>query len=704
MWRILAILLVFSAFVVADALPQHVVGARVFVERVAIDSPFWYSSSAKQSSDGTSYSALAKTHGYTVAIFEVDFDTPLSVTRDSLGSGKDDTSFWSSLGDSWRESPLGLLRLSCPGQSFESFPRFSQAAGSANITSQETADALGPPIFLAPLPSSADSAWAFGDPSPASLLRRLDHPVYHVLRSVQEDVTVPGRVSTLRAALVLHHSQPQPRAQADAAWRMPRRLSHVHGHVDVLPVRSLAKCELELLAPESQSIQPPVRVAPVAAAPAAHATGTAAPAGAPAPAVALAPAAVAGRVSFVSAVACAGRRLCLEVSAVASRAAAAVAPAAAADAAVAVSVDAPPMSPAGAHSALSSAARFLRVQGHLDHLALPSASALAQHAAAAAPLSPDDELLLLRSTHPEHPAAYRLAPAAAAVAAAANGTAAAAGAAASSEPVAVEAVEAPMLDSPLKCSFDSDSDPVFLTLSSSMLVQAHVAGVVDGAMQPMQPMIGGVYCGVMGGQLTQSLGSTVVPAVAETVVKDLSRTVPVHLKAYMPSSLAELIKANLPGRVLRAVSDYVTWTLANKLSDDMMTRSMPTVVEDVIRRVALISPGRAAAMATTRLAHALTRSLTHAVVPALTKTLEYSPLRQSWCEACRKEFKLCQYCWQNNSHLQAGLYYAGYYSTYYGDYYTRYFMDELGGRRRELKEHELEIERLRSRFEVIRAA
>jgi len=269
---------------------------------------------------------------------------------------------------------------------------------------------------------------------------------------------------------------------------------------------------------------------------------------------------------------------------------------------------------------------------------------------------------------------------------------------------AVEAVEAPMLDSPLKCSFDSDSDPVFLTLSSSMLVQAHVAGVVDGAMQPMQPMIGGVYCGVMGGQLTQSLGSTVVPAVAETVVKDLSRTVPVHLKAYMPSSLAELIKANLPGRVLRAVSDYVTWTLANKLSDDMMTRSMPTVVEDVIRRVALISPGRAAAMATTRLAHALTRSLTHAVVPALTKTLEYSPLRQSWCEACRKEFKLCQYCWQNNSHLQAGLYYAGYYSTYYGDYYTRYFMDELGGRRRELKEHELEIERLRSRFEVIRAA
>lgn len=239
-------------------------------------------------------------------------------------------------------------------------------------------------------------------------------------------------------------------------------------------------------------------------------------------------------------------------------------------------------------------------------------------------------------------------------------------------------------------------------LQSSMTVSEGVGNVVEALLAPLQPLFSNVFNGVWGGMFQTVLGYSMAPGVSESITKDLLRIIPAHLKVSVPTAVAEVVKDQLPGPVAKAVGDYVTWTVSNKITEYLMDHVTPTVAEVTVRRLLLTVPGKVSFLTTRHLAPMLTKSVTHSIVPALTQTLERSPLRWSWCEACREHKKLCEYCWQTSTTLHNGFYYAGYYSTYYADYYSRFFEGETQTKRKWKKRQDLNLEITRNRYEVVR--
>jgi hypothetical protein len=251
-------------------------------------------------------------------------------------------------------------------------------------------------------------------------------------------------------------------------------------------------------------------------------------------------------------------------------------------------------------------------------------------------------------------------------------------------------------------AFLETSSSASASASAAARLQASLGSIVETTLSPLVPQATNVINGVFGTLLQTQFAYSLVPSLTETISKDLMRMIPAHLKLSVPSAVAEIVKDQLPGPVARAVAERVTWAVANKLTAHLVQHVTPVVADVAVRKLAMTVPGKVAHLANRQLAPMLTKALTHAVVPALSETLAHSPLRMSWCEACRERGKLCQYCWQNPTQNHAAMHYAGYFSTYYADYYSRYFDGALQQRRAEAHRRALDLELVRNRYELVR--
>ncbi len=566
-----------------------------------------------------------------------------------------------------------------PKQGSNSNGTSTSDAIAASVLSSLTDD-FGPPVFLVPLTPSVLRA------TRSAQLHKMDHPVYDLLRSSFPEEQLSGMapptdaaaplertMKTMRAALIMRYSQPASVSPSSSTSSSPI-LAARPSIVPILSDALLPQCVLSVLHPEDQILRPPIGLFS-------------------AKALAVNPGAklnfVEGELVYSDKFKCANSRFCFEADIKPTTTAAA--------AASPTTMTSPPLPTAlhliprvprtQVHKALAAASTFLRHQGHV---------------------SPHDGYSALRhqlELSPEHPAAQ--------IAAEINA---------------------------IKCSFDPDSDAIFLEEASTVggsstagsttgassgasaragvfdaatqttagsakaftgtLVQHQVGSIIDAAIAPLKDMVTNLFNGVLGGQFATVLGTSALPGAAQAIITDILRILPTHLQNKVPTSVAEIVKDQLPLPVAKAIAEHVTWTVTNRMTEHMMDHLVPDVADTTTRRVTMRIPKQIARSVTKRLAHMVTRSVTHAVVPALSQTLERSPLRYSWCEACREHGQLCQYCWQNARNLHAGFYYAGYYSTYYSDYYTKWFDQTLRHLAFEQRDYENHFERMRDQYKV----
>ncbi len=642
------------------------------VEQVSVSSPLWGSTETEN-----------RVHKYNVALFTLYFKEAMSSQRlnptcinavptnaASSTCSNVDQEFWGKFGEDMMNQAYGLFRLSCETTIFESYPLFrtkrtipSHALRDINGV-LSAVDHEGPPVYLVPIiPTSTAST--------TRELHVLDHALYDILRSKVQmndnaqyySTNDSGAFTKLTLALILQYTQPLPQLSTDSAARAPHALTH-----RILSPAALRKCALEALPPAKQPLHPPVALAHAAAA---HTASTS----------------VAGRIHLAAAQPCPHTSACMIIGRDNSPA----------------TPETPPQpsaaSLAPASTLLARASLLLAAQGHgspadailaRHKLNTPAATATDALAAATAPADADApasplSLLLLAADHPVH-TQHTSAPA---------------------------SLAAPTLGD-LACSQDA-TDTAFLQTgvtaktSASASARAGVGAAVSAAVQsiveeslgPLAPQFTNRVNGVIGSVLQNQFTYSLVPGITESITKDLARMIPAHMKVTVPTAIAEIVKDQLPPIVAKHVGQRVTWTVANQLTQDVVDHVTGPVAEITIRKLALTIPGKVAYLTNRQLTPMLTKSLTHSIVPAISYTLEKSPLRVSWCEACRDHNKLCEYCWQNPTNIHNGFYYAGYYSTYYADYYNRYFDGELKEKRRAARRKEKEIELIHNRYETI---
>lgn len=253
------------------------------------------------------------------------------------------------------------------------------------------------------------------------------------------------------------------------------------------------------------------------------------------------------------------------------------------------------------------------------------------------------------------------------------------------------------------CVFNPDRDVIFLDESSdaSVSITAMAANPVTGAIKGVGDMLTGMACGVFGGQMDTMMRGAVAPALNVAIVENLERSIPPQIQIRSVMNIGKRMKETLPPPTAAHISNIVAYMLTQRVTDFNIDHTTPLVSNIVANKIDGITAQHVIRMVNDNLARLLTRSVTQSVVPSLSLTLEQSPLRVSWCTACREYGQLCQYCWQNAKNLYYGFYYAAYYSLYYSDFYGKWFNDIAVQFTREERERESKFDLMKNRFKDV---